>query len=167
MKRLITILFLFISLYGYSYEIIVYGVNNCGITTSLRNELTAKNIQFTYCDVNGNQCMNDMVKVALDDSLAIEGTIYFPIVKVVSDGKITGLCRPSVADIIKLIGTTNIQEVNNRVFYSDGIIQVPVGKEIDLYSITGIKILHSDNNWININSLPKGLYIINKTKIVK
>jgi hypothetical protein len=161
MKTIIAIILLFVCSVCYPYEIVVYGVNSCGYTTNLRNELTAKNITFTYCDVNGMQCWYDMQKVANDFNLIVNNTVYFPIVKVVVDGVTTGLCRPLLADIVKLIGTTGIREIT----FQNGIIHSP-GK-IDVYNLQGVKILHSDNQEMDISNLPKGVYVVNGIKIIK
>ena len=160
MKTTFTIFLILICSVCFAYEITVYGVNNCGITTALRNDLTAKQISYTYCDVTNGQCMNDMVKIATDSNLAVDGVIYFPIVKIVVDRKITGLCRPSVSDIQKLIGTTNVLSIRNGVIHSES-------KGIDVYNLQGVKVLHSDSREIDISSFPKGIYIVNGKKMVK
>ena len=160
MRSIITILFILICSSCFAYEVTVYGVNNCGITTALRNELTAKQITFTYCDVNGGKCMTDMVKVATDNNLAIDGVIYFPIVRVTVDGKTTGLCRPAITDILKLIGTTNVLSIGNGVIHSSS-------KGIDVYNLMGVKVFHSESWEIDISSLPKGIYVVNGQKIVR
>ena len=160
MKSILTVILIFICSVCFAYEITVYGVSNCGYTTGLRNELTAKGISFTYCDVNYSSCMNEMVQVAYDNNLLVNGTIYFPIVKITEGGKTTGLCRPSVTDIIKLIKTTSIVTIQNGIISSSK-------KGIDIYNVHGVKILHSSVQEMNISNLPRGVYIVNGIKIIK
>jgi hypothetical protein len=142
MKPTFVLMLLFMWCYSNAYTVTIYGVDNCGYTTDLRNECSKNNIQFTYCNVNTGTCMGDMVKVVMDNNLAVDGVIYFPIVKIVSD-KTYGLCRPSVDKIEKLIKITSIE-------------MITVGsRDFDVFTLKGERIPCD-----NMNLLPTGIYII-------
>ena len=167
MKKLLFTFFLLVGYNCYPYEITVYGSYACGYTTAMRNELTAKNITFTFCEVSTGTCMGEMLKFSTDYNLLVDGTIYYPIVKVVVDGITSGFSRPDIKKIQKLIEQTIIKEVSDpRVYYDGRIIYVSDVRGVDLYNMMGMKILHSAND-INISSLPTGIYICNGIKILK
>lgn len=83
-------------------EITVYCRNSCGFTANLRNELTAANIPYTYCNIDSAGCLGAMFQVAIEFNLAPCGTVNLPVVLVVNDGKRYGYVRPSIADILKI-----------------------------------------------------------------
>jgi glutaredoxin len=151
MKTLILSLLLFLSIQSNAiYNIVVYGTSTCGYTTDLRNKLTQENITFTFCDINNTECYNDFVKVVADFKLAKDNYVDLPVVKVVIDNNSYGFVRPSIVTIKQLISLSSVEDV-----------MVIIGARfIDVYDMSGSRVLHSDNKYINTHSLSSGCYII-------
>jgi glutaredoxin len=153
MKTLLLLLLLFAFGYSGAYTVTIYGTPTCGYTTDLRNQCTANNIQFTFCDVNESKCVTDFYNVVYEFNLATDSYVDLPVVLVVVDGKRYGMVRPTIAKIKQLIGTTSAIMIGNKIDMTG-----------DIYNSLGVRVKFSGD----INSLPPGFYILRgKEKVVK
>jgi glutaredoxin-related protein len=167
MKTLLLSIFLFISIYvNASYVITIYGSNSCGYTSALRASLTKENIQFTYCNIEIFNCFNDMSNVVYEFKLAVKNSqgkdsVGLPVVLVVVDGVRYGFVRPSTATIKALVANTSAKELYVIV---EPLIGIVGAKELEVYTLSGVRILSSHENYINIHSLSSGVYILRINK---
>jgi glutaredoxin len=171
MKTLLTLLLFFILIsckedVKATYSITIYGSNNCGYTSALKTDLAKNNIAFTYCDINTTPCSTEFYTFVKDNKLDTNNYVNLPVVKVVIQGKTYGFVRPSIETIKALIDLTSALLIYNS---TRDLIGIQGARFIDVYNISGIRLLHSDNNYINIQSLVSGLYImvINKKTTLK
>jgi len=98
------------------YSLEIYGNDDCVYTTSLRNECSKLNIYFQYFSVANTlnyKKVNDLViKYSLGQIITAtvngvisKGILYnYPIVKVQYNNDISGLERPAMSSIKKIIG---------------------------------------------------------------
>jgi glutaredoxin len=162
MKTLLLSIFLFISIYvNASYVITIYGSNSCGYTSALRASLIKENIQFTYCDVNSNPCYAEFFSFVKEYKLDVDNYVDLPVVKIVVDGKVYGYVRPDLSTIKALIGITSSKEIYAIV---EPLIGIVGAKELEVYNLSGVRILYSHDNEINIQSLLSGVYILRINK---
>jgi hypothetical protein len=159
MKRVLIVALLFCFSFAQAYEITIYGRNTCGFTTNLRNELTASNIPFSYCNIDSAGCLGAMFSVAIEFNLAPTGTVNLPVVLVINEGKRFGYIRPTVNQIMKV---TNISGIYNAIglYPNPSAGTINVGGKSELYNTLGIRIMTTDSETIDIASLLKGVYII-------
>jgi hypothetical protein len=157
MKTILLLLLLFLWNVASPYTVIIYGVDNCGYTTALRNELTQNNIQFTYCNIQEINCYGEFFSFVKDSKLDTGNYVNLPVVKVVVDNKTYGLVRPSITAIKVLIGITYA-----KLLYvpSGGLIGIVGAKYIEVYNVSGVRVMYSRKNYINTESLLPGYYIL-------
>ena len=170
MRKIITILIILAAITAGANEITVYGRNSCGFTQNLRNELTAANIPYAYCNIDSAGCLRAMFAVAWEFNLAPSGTVNLPVVLVVVEGKRYGYVRPSLADILK-ITSSEVTRSQISVYPNPADQFITVMGECRIFDLTGREVLSSHNRHINISGLPQGIYFVrvgNKTtKITK
>lgn len=159
MKYLLIALLLFSCSDIEATEITVYGRNSCGFTANLRNELTAANIPYTYCNIDSAGCLGAMFSVAIEFNLAPSGTVNLPVVLVITDGKRYGYVRPSLADIMK-ITTVEVTRCPTIVYPNPADQFITVNGDCEIYDLTGRSVLKSHDRHISITGLPDGMYFV-------
>jgi hypothetical protein len=151
MKPTFVLMLLFMWCYSNAYTVTIYGVDNCGYTTDLRNECSKNNIQFTYCNINETKCYNELVSIVSEFNLAVDNYVNLPVVLVVVDGKRYGFVRPSVVKIKELVVTTSVQMIGNSLY-------LPSNAEV--FNLMGESITLPLHKKLDISSLVSGIYIV-------
>jgi glutaredoxin-related protein len=158
---LLSILLFTISLYSYSYTIVIYGSNNCGYTSALKADLTKENIQFTYCDVNESSCYSEFFSFVKDNRLDTNNYVNLPVVKIIVNGVSYGLVRPLLSTIKMMVGITYVQMLPMPV---DDVMGIIGARTIEVFNTSGVRMLYVHDNEINIHSLSSGMYILRINK---
>lgn len=181
MKKTIFIILLVLSLsvmaQSQQYKITVYGLTTCGYTSQLRIALIRENIPYTFLDVQENiKYSNECFDFADKYHLMMFGVTYFPIVKLEMYGQTFGFVRPDPNVIVILTKTTDINEINKQIFVypnpAHDYIQISgMDRQLEIYSISGAKVLSAFGNKFDVSGLKAGQYIVivggNNMKLVK
>lgn len=140
-------------------EITVYGRNSCGFTDNLRNELTASNIPYDYCNIDSAGCLGAMFQVAIEFNLAPSGTVNLPVVLVVVDGKRYGYVRPTLAEILK-ITSSEVTRSQISVYPNPADQFITVDGDCEIYDMTGMKLIESHDRNVMVEGLKPGAYLV-------
>jgi glutaredoxin len=88
-----------------SWEVIVYGIPDCGLCSSFKDELDKENIPYTFYDINTNNEKRAEMMEKLTDAGYTSDDIAWPIVDVIVDGVTHIMIQPDIdKDIKPLIG---------------------------------------------------------------
>lgn len=167
MKKLILIILVFLHVTLGATEITVYGRNSCGFTANLRNELTAANIHYDYCNIDSSGCLGQLFQVAIEFNLAPTGTVNLPVVLVVNDGKRYGYVRPSLNDILKVTAIDEVRAIPD-VYPNPADQFITVDGECEIYDLTGLKLIESHDRNVLVEGLKPGVYVVRvRGKMIK
>jgi len=88
-----------------SWEIIVYGITECGLCTSFENQLDSENIPYTFYDINTNNEKRAEMMHKLDSVGVASEDIHWPVVDVIVEKVSHMLIQPDLdKDVKPLIG---------------------------------------------------------------
>lgn len=167
MKTTLTIfaLLLCLALSAGDYTITVYGTPACGYTSQLRSGLFQSGIPYTFKDCNDQKICNEMFDFANKYNLIVNNFAYFPIVRIDMNGQTFGFVRPSAAMIVQLLGTTGIDQVKDRVYFypnpaKDRIYIPGLFRNVEIYGMTGVRLISVFDNQVDISGLKSGQYIV-------
>ena len=88
-----------------SWEIIVYGITDCGLCTSFEDKLDQEKIPYTFYDINDNNEKRAEMMHKLDSVGVASEDIHWPVVDVIVDHISHMLIQPDLdKDVKPLIG---------------------------------------------------------------
>ena len=88
-----------------SWEIIVYGIPDCGLCSSFKDALDQEGLPYTFYDINTNNEKRAEMMKKLTDAGYTSDDIHWPIVDVIVDGVTHIMIQPDIdKDIKPLIG---------------------------------------------------------------
>ena len=88
-----------------SWEVIVYGIPDCGLCSSFKDALDKESIPYTFYDIDSNNEKRAEMMQKLDDAGYTSDDIAWPIVDVIVDGVTHIMIQPDIEkDIKPLIG---------------------------------------------------------------
>jgi len=87
------------------WEIIVYGITDCGLCTNFEDELDKEKIPYTFYDINTNNEKRAEMMLKLDAAGIASEDIHWPVVDVIVDHVTHMFIQPDLEkDIKPLIG---------------------------------------------------------------
>jgi len=88
-----------------NWEIIVYGITECGLCTSFEDQLDSENIPYTFYDINTNNEKRAEMMHKLDSVGVASEDIHWPVVDVIVEKVSHMLIQPDLdKDVKPLIG---------------------------------------------------------------
>ncbi len=87
------------------WEIIVYGITDCGLCTNFEDELDKEKIPYSFYDINTNNEKRAEMMLKLDSAGIASEDIHWPVVDVIVDHVTHMLIQPDLEkDVKPLIG---------------------------------------------------------------